>query len=809
MGARQRPHRPAVLATLAAAALLVGACADNGSPPSQVASGDESVDESPDTTQPTDDDTTTTVGGTAPGTTEHRDGDVPGAGRFTRALEPFADCAAFLDHVRAEARERVGPWGLSNDGWWWVDDLAVEEMAEDDMAADEPAAEEPADASDAGAPGSAGDDGDSDVTGTNVQEAGVDEPDIVKSDGDRILAVSDNRLFMIDITGDVPAITDRLDLPEGWDHELFFDGDRAILFTNGGTYLGDPAPIDVTVGTVDAEAEFADGEIPPIEPGLWAPAALVIEVDLSEPTDLRVASTLRIEGSYLSARRVGDTVRMALSTGPQQLPWVFPQNPSGEERATETNRALIDETTLADWTPGYELVVGGDTRTGDVLACDRLNHPDEFSGFDVISVLDIDMTTGIANGFDPSNAVGVLAGGNTIYSSLDRFYVATTKWVGQDDVVDGQVAPVWNDEFETELHAFEFVPGAPARYLASGAVDGSLLNQFSLDEHEGFLRVITTDGSPWNQDDLSSTGLTVLREDGETLVQVGHVGGLGEGESLYAARLLDEVGFAVTFRQIDPFYVLDLRDPANPQVTGELKIPGFSTYLHPLGDGRVLGIGQNATEDGQVTGLKVSMFDVSDPAAPRETATWTLDNANSDAEYDHRAFQISGSTVILPVTQWGDDWVGAVLLDVSAGITEIGRVTHLAPESAPTSDCLPLGPDDVPEESELWWMVTDGYGHVQLCGADDVGGWGSYYCDPVPVEDVRWWTDDPESMDAALEALGATAGDRVEMCWPDGNWQQQIRRSLVADDVLYTVSRDALQANRMGDLSTIAQLPLQ
>ena len=113
---------------------------------------------------------------------------------------------------------------------------------------------------------------------------------------------------------------------------------------------------------------------------------------------------------------------------------------------------------------------------------------------------------------------------------------------------------------------------------------GTLLNQFSLDEHEGYLRVVTTEGSPWDRRNLSESQLVVLEESDDILRRVGRVGGLGKGESVFSSRLMGDRGFIVTFRQVDPLYVVDLSDPAEPRVTGELKIPGFSSYLHPVGD---------------------------------------------------------------------------------------------------------------------------------------------------------------------------------------------------------------------------------
>lgn len=746
-----------------------------------------------------------------------------GGARFvTAALAPFDDCSAFLDHVKGEASERVGPYGLDQNGWWYLEDgdMAIDRAATTELAAQEmSAAEAVDDAADEPASAPGGDpvadsaDGDSagaGYTSTNVQEAGVDEPDIIKTDGDRILVVRDNRLIHVDIADGNPRITDEITIPEGWGHELFFLGDRAVLFTNGGTFHPGPVPID----TPDADAQFTDSSIPDNGLGWTAPAAIVVEVDLADPADLEIDATLKVEGQYLSARRVGDNVRLAVSTGPQQLPWVFPQSPAGEERAEATNREMIDESSLADWVPDYQLTTGESATAGQLVDCANLNRPADFSGFDVVSVIDIDLSSGIGTGFDPADATGVLAGGQTVYSSLDRFYVATTKWVHQDELSDGIVPREWSEEYETELHAFAIAPGEPARYTASGSVAGSLLNQFSLDEHDGYLRVVTTDGSPWDAGDLSESGLTVLAEDGDRLVQVGHVGGLGRGERLYSARLLDDVGFAVTFRQIDPFYVLDLSDPTNPKVTGELKIPGFSTYLHPIDDDHVLGIGQAATEDGRVQGLKVSMFDVSDPAEPRETAVWTMPGANSPAEYDHRAFQMWDRTAILPVESWQDGFHGVVLLDTAHssgdGIVEVARISQSPLDAAPTSDCRPITTDDgLPEDSELFWMAQDGSSHLQLCTPDDRGGWGSHWCEQVPFEDAIHWGTDPQILEDALIAIGARAGDRIEMCWPEGDVATRVERTLVADGVLYTLTRQAIQANELGTYDLVTALALR
>ncbi len=518
---------------------------------------------------------------------------------------------------------------------------------------------------------------------------------------------------------------------------------------------------------------------------------------------------MQIEGQYLSARAIGDHVRLAVSSAPNQLPWLFPQSAAGEERATDANREIIDESTLEDWIPSYQLNGRGVSDGGPLLACGRMHHPAEFSGFEVVSVLDLDLSSGLDASFDPNSAVGVLASGQTIYSSNDRFYVATTKWAGADLAIDDTRFREWSDDYETDLHAFAIAPGEPTRYVASGTVRGSLLNQFSLDEYDGYLRVIGTDGSPWDERNQSETRLVVLQEQGDQLIPVGEVGGLGKGEQLFSARLMDEIGFAVTFRQTDPFYVLDLSEPTNPRISGELKIPGVSTYLHPIGDGMVLGLGQAATEEGFQTGLKLSLFDVSDPSDPREISVWTLPDSQSPAEWDHRAFQMFGSTAIVPVQDWNSQFNGVILFDIGDTITEIGRVSHLPGGDDPTSDCRVLTTDDVPEDSELWWMASEPSIHFQLCGADSRGGFGSSYCETFPIDEIRYWFGDETIGDEVIATLGAGPDDRFEICYPEDYYQEQIQRSLVANGVLWTMSPSDLQANDLESLDAIVTFGLR
>ena len=232
----------------------------------------------------------------------------------------------------------------------------------------------------------------------------------------------------------------------------------------------------------------------------------------------------------------------------------------------------------------------------------------------MLSVLTIDL----ANGLPAIDTDAVVAGGEIVYSSPTSLYVATQRWLGA-----GAPAEAISD-VRTQIHRFDVERPRSTSYVATGAVEGFMLNQWSMSEHEGVLRVASTTSPPWTQGGAageSESFVTTLATAGDRLIEVGQVGGIGRGEQIYAVRFIGDAGYVVTFRQVDPLYTLDLSDPTEPRVAGELKIPGYSAYLHPVGDGLLLGVGQDANADGATTGVQMSLFDVSDPRRRRASAT--------------------------------------------------------------------------------------------------------------------------------------------------------------------------------------------
>jgi uncharacterized secreted protein with C-terminal beta-propeller domain len=239
----------------------------------------------------------------------------------------------------------------------------------------------------------------------------------------------------------------------------------------------------------------------------------------------------------------------------------------------------------------------------------------------------------------------------------------------------------------TAIHAFDSTDPLRTEYRATGLVKGHLLNQWSLSEHAGVLRVASTELPTWwsgSTQTESESFVTTLREHGGALVQAGRVGGLGHGERVYAVRFMGDQGYVVTFRQVDPLYTLDLSDPGRPRVQGELKILGYSAYLHPLGGDLLLGIGQDATDQGQLLGTQMSVFDVANPRLPRLLHRQQL-GGWSEAEWDHHAFLYWGPErlAVLP-TQ-----VGAAGFRVGRlGIEPVGTVEHATRRAVVVRDVL-------------------------------------------------------------------------------------------------------------------------
>ncbi len=302
----------------------------------------------------------------------------------------------------------------------------------------------------------------------------------------------------------------------------------------------------------------------------------------------------------------------------------------------------------------------------------------------------------------PKSFVILMGGSNDIYVSSENVYITRAK----NRYYGNQL---------TQIHKISIQDGI-IRYNTSGCVSGYLLNRYSMDEYQGYFRIATTQGqTSWGNNANLKNQIYVLNGN---LSIIGSIENIAPGEKIYSARFMGARAYLVTFQKVDPFFVIDLNDPANPQLLGELKIPGYSNYLHPYDENHVIGIGKDCVEDGDVAwyqGVKVSLFDVTDVKNPQELSSYIIGDrgTSSPALYDPHAFLFSKSQDLLvlpislseinhtnyetpppPYTYGTYTWQGAYVLNISSatGITLRGKITHEYDSSQSSSyyTCSPI-----------------------------------------------------------------------------------------------------------------------
>jgi uncharacterized secreted protein with C-terminal beta-propeller domain len=565
-------------------------------------------------------------------------------------LRAFASAAEFLRYVRGEALKLAGPYGIGGVSFYGHE-VPVRAPAPPMLL---PA---PAGGSSVGRPFESPS---LPFSTTNIQEEGVDEPDIVKTDGRRLVVVSGSKLLLLDVTDGGARLQGSLDVPNGTG--VFLAGDRVILFSSR---FGAPPAARRAVHVTQR------------------PWTKVTVLSIADPQRIEVVASLDVEGSYVGARLAGGVVRLIVQSGalgPPPVPF-GDGSPQSTGRATAGNKRAIRLSVTGDWMPHYVLQGRGkNVTTGHVHDWTKVSRPPDRAGISTLTVLTIDPADP-----RPDNAVSVIGAGEVVYASLESLYVTSNRL---DDVVAVQAGRRPRD-LATRIHKFDVRDPKQTRYVGSGQVPGSLLNQFSMSERDGYLRVATTLGFSrmLGNAATSESAVTVLGERGGQLVPVGFVGDLGKGERIYSVRFVGAMGYVVTFRQVDPLHVIDLRDPSRPKLVGELKVPGYSGYLHPIGETLLLGVGRDADERGGPRGLQLSLFDVSDPANPRLLDDRVVGSYGvSEVENDHHSFlywepehlAVVPATISEETGQQMQPFVGALALTISAadGFGEPVRLTH-------------------------------------------------------------------------------------------------------------------------------------
>ena len=605
----------------------------------------------------------------------HRDVAVqPGPAR----LASFHGCGEELAALRKAAEASVGPYGLPGLA------SSVNGMAYPVAAA---AGAGVAAAAPAAAPA---------YSGTNDYVAGVDEPDLVKTDGRRIVTVANGVLEVIDaasrtVTGRLDLSATGLDMAYG-SANLLLSGDHALVLTSAGPVAG--------------------GATGPGDSAQPAYGSRLLLVDLAGHPSM--VSSYTIDGSLIDARQIGPAVRVVISSQPRLNFPVQPGSASNAQRVA-ADQAVISRAGLDAWLPQYEETSGGATTTGHI-ACSAVSRPAIYSGANLLTVLTFDLGS---DALGSGDGVSIVADGNTVYGTDTSLYVAgDERWLAEAAVSAGRGMPAEGAAGtpgsaagqQTDIYRFDITKPGPPRFAAGGSVPGYLIDQYALSEWQGYVRIATTTGTSWARADgppadaqTSSSAVYVMSARGPVMRLAGRLTGLGLTERIYSVRFTGPVGYVVTFRQTDPLYTVDLSDPARPRVRGAVALTGYSAYLHPASDTRLIGIGRQADAMGHVGGTQVSLFDISDLAAPTRLATFTLTAAISNAEFDPHAFlywpgahlmvvplQATGMVAGAPVTpdgvaqSPGAPRSGALVLRIDdSGITETGFITQ--PDTANTT----------------------------------------------------------------------------------------------------------------------------
>jgi hypothetical protein len=646
-------------------------------------------------------------------------------------LVQYASCDALEQDLERRALEEI----MGAMHGWGGDRGAVDDGAEPESDG----------ASDDGGGGREGED----YSGTNNQEAGVDEADLVKTDGERIYLVDGSglHLFAVPEYGELDPAS--LTPIEGSPTELLLDAEhgRAAVFSM--VYvdqLPEEHPLRAQIATGDER-----GSMP------WRTWGLskVTILDVRDAEEPKVEREVWLEGWYQTARRTGTTARVILN-GHINVPgvddwWSYAYEDDGSPRAELEIRSIlaakIRAADLVDLIPrAYVRGADGGIEPRSLVGegCRDFFYPEDSAGRGTTSILSFALD-GDAPTFDTETIVSNWA---TVYASTDRLVLAEQTWDWWWPYREIEPGELFTPS--TNLHAFDVSEDGATSYVGSGRIDGTVINQFALDEQDGYLRVAATT-RPWRmwseaeQDPPPppESHVYVLEEGAEGLDVIGHVGGIAPGEQIFSARFDGDRGFMVTFEQTDPLFTLDLSDPTDPRVVGELDVFGFSTYLHPIEGDRLLAIGVGGDEDGANWETQVSMFDASDFAAPALMDTERLTSEGwgwSEALYEHKAFTYFAPKGLLAVPISSYEMVGT---------GEETTYTYHA-------------------KLELLEVGEDGFARR---GAVDHSGF---------YDDGNWWT----SVD--------------------------IRRSIFMGDFVYALSGRAITVSRLSDLQQVgaAELPI-
>lgn len=589
---------------------------------------------------------------------------------------------------------------------------------------------------------------------TNIQEAGVDEADIIKNDGRYIYLIKNSTIRIIDA---YPAsnMKELINFQLGpqdeyfYPSEMYLNGNQLVVLGTASMYY----PMSLDGGTAGTDS---DESLKSIAPYYGGDQSKVYLVDISDRSKPKVTRTIDFDGSYTTSRRVGNTLYLVLNKYPY-----FPYYRTDGESFN-----------ISDYLPKMS-----DSQSGKVelvASCDqiRLMPKPRQKNFLIAAAVPL---------ADPAKKVSrsvIVGSGENVYASTDNLYVASTDWSG----------PYWHGGGQqTKLYRFALSDGQ-IDYRSEGLVPGTVLNQFSMDEHRGNFRIATTQDAYSNGTSKTTNNLYVLDSGLKTL---GRLENVAPGERIYSVRFLGDRAYMVTFKYIDPLFAIDLSDPSAPKILGELKIPGYSDYLHPYDENHLIGFGKDVDPDEAandqdfvyytaVKGFKMGLFDVTDPGKPKELFSEIIGDQGTYSEllYNHKAllFDKEKNLIAFPISE----------TRMPEGEVICSDFTYSTCPSSCSKVCQPK------------CTYEDG---ITICDSS---------CDgPNSCQNSSWVYPETVFVGAYVYGLDLQKGFQLkgkithltsaemEDLLRNGyaNWEKTIQRIIYMGNTLYTVSQGAVKAN--------------
>ncbi|QDS97450.1 beta-propeller domain-containing protein [Adhaeretor mobilis] len=482
---------------------------------------------------------------------------------------------------------------------------------------------------------------------TNVQVEGVDEADLIETDGEYLYLISGKQLLIVDATDpDELSIASRIQLEEQ-PVGMYLSGDRLTLLSSGSSDR-EPSTGGINLLTIDVGYGYGSTS---------RESTVVTVLDITDRSQPSLVERTKLQGQVVSSRMVGGQLRLVLQQDRIHLP--TPESHLSSESTEDGGNYVYEsrdaylERVLEDTIDSLLSTARSYSVDGQLLEKSQLVRPEELNGYSlregghrtIIATFDV-----LDDEIGPADSQTLFStNATTVYSSRDSIYLA-----GNSGRYYSQATTIWKFDLDSDDHSIEL--------SAKGEIAGTLLNQFSLDEHEGYLRVVVSEPG-WS----SGHSLHVLKQVGDGLEIVGSVENLAPGERLHSVRFLGERAFFVTFQKVDPLFAIDLSNPESPELAGELKIPGYSDYLQPIGENHLLGLGRGADESiGLFQELQVSIFDVTDLDDPllahrysfeggRNTASIATGGRWSQGDGDHHAVSYFPSEEILAIPIYSAD----------------------------------------------------------------------------------------------------------------------------------------------------------